>query len=546
MAKRGLIFNTVEVNKPRYNTFNLTHDRKFSTNFGKLTPICVMDAVPGDTFTIKPSAMVRFAPMISPVMHRVNVFKHYFFVPNRILWPKEGTNNGWENFITGGEDGLDDTVWAHFRYNPESFSSGSLSDFMGLPVASDVIDPLGEDMPVSMLPFMAYNKIWNEYYRDQNLQAPIQDITPDGEQPISSEFLTVRERAWQHDYFTSALPWTQKGPEALLPLGQEAPIQAYEWENNPTEFIQNMYYTSNNAPVASGNVETVNQQLGHDLGGTPTEAYLDLNGTHYADLSQATASSINDLRRAFALQTWLERNARGGSRYTESIGVHFGVRPQDSRLQRPEFIGGCKTPVKISEVLQTSGAGLSNPNAGDPLDALTPQGNMAGHAISVGGGKAFRYTCKEHGYIIGIMSVMPVSAYQQGFPKHFTRSDKFDYYWPEFAHIGEQPVMNREIAWTGIPQWNSGIFGYVPRYSEYKFQSNTVHGDFKESLDFWHMGRKFATQPNLNEDFITMDNQEVDRVFAVQNQNVQKLWCQVLNEVTAKRPMPIFGTPKIM
>ena len=321
MAKRGNIFTTVQTAKPRYNTFNLTHDRKFSCDFGKLIPICVMDAVPGDTFTIKPSAFVRFAPMIAPVMHRVNVFKHYFFVPNRIVWPEEGANKGFDNFISGGEDGMDTTVWAHTRYMPDSFSSGALPDYMGLPISTDIIGTsTNQEMPVSILPFMAYNKIWNEYYRDQNLQEKIVDKTGDGEQPISSEFMTVRERAWQHDYFTSALPWTQKGPEALLPLGTEAPVLAKEFDD-PGNFVQ--WFRSR----TTGTILAGSGDIGQN-NGTPTQwdplgddVYLDLNNTHFADLSQATAASINDLRRAFALQSWLEKNARGGSRYTEVIQI---------------------------------------------------------------------------------------------------------------------------------------------------------------------------------------------------------------------------------
>jgi len=519
-ARRGQIFQEVEKNHPRSNEFNLSHDRKFSTSFGSLTPIMVMDCVPGDKVRIKPSAMVRLAPLIAPVMHRMNVFMHYFFVPNRLIF------KAWEPFITGGEDGEDNTVYPYANYDPQNFLSGSLPDYMGLPIDTDVIAGANLNTRISSMPFAAYQKIFNEYYRDQNLVDKVLDSVGAGAMlPADfTEISTLRNRAWQHDYFTSSLPWTQKGPEAMLPLGDTAPL---DYITNDAAVASDI---SGNPLTGSANVST--NIAGNRLQDTSSNISLDISDSHVADLSQATASSINDLRRAMKLQVWLERNARGGSRYIESISMHFGVESSDKRLQRPEYIGGLKTPIKVSEVLQTS----------ETLS--TPQGTMAGHAISVGGGDNFQYNVEEHGYIIGIMSVMPVTAYQQGIPRHFQRIDKFDYYWPEFAHIGEQPVMNAEIAHTGDANYNSGIFGYVPRYSEYKFISNTVHGDFKNTLDFWHLARKFGSPPNLNEDFITMDDNEIKRIFAV-GSNDQKLWCQVINEVHARRLMPIFGTPKI-
>ena len=273
-------------------------------------------------------------------------------------------------------------------------------------------------------------------------------------------------------------------------------------------------------------------ELNADL---PSQKYLDLdNSDHlFADLSGATASSINDLRRAFRLQEWLERNARGGARYIEIITAHFGVRSSDARLQRPEFLGGSSTPITISEVLQTSA------NASEP----TPQGNMAGHGVSVGSSNYVSYRAEEHGYIIGIMSVMPKTAYQQGVPKHFKKLDKFDYYWPSFANIGEQPIYNEELYHQNNPS-DGEVFGYTPRYAEYKYIPSTVHGEFRTSLNFWHMGRIFSTKPTLNQDFIECDSAEVERVFNVL-EGEEHLYVYLHNEVKATRLMPYYGTPTI-
>lgn len=538
--KKGTIFNQVEQTRPRSNSFDLSHDRKFSSKFGQLTPIMALDCVPGDKINIKPSAMVRMAPLIAPVMHKINVFVHYFFVPNRIVWPGR---KQWEDFITGGEDGLDLTVWSHADYKPDDYQAGSLPDYMGLPIASDVIATTGQDAQVSTLPFAAYQKIYNDYYRDQNLQAPVLDEVNAGliNPGLFTDLTTLRTRAWQHDYFTSTLPWTQKGPEAMLPLGNTAPLLYNEDGLHVKSEAWIGSTGANTPPSLASNIEmdaAILNQVNSAIDGAPIS--LDVSGAHVADLSAATSSSINDLRRAITLQVWLEKNARGGSRYTESINVHFGVRSSDQRLQRPEYIGGLKTPIKVSEILNTSGS-TDNPSA-----SYQPQGTMAGHGISVGGAKSFTYRAEEHGYIIGIMSVMPVTSYQQGIPRHFSRADKFDYYWPEFANLGEQAVMNQELAWSGDVAYNAGVFGYTPRYAEYKYMSNTVHGDFKTTLDFWHLGRKFSALPNLNSDFIEMDSDEVERIFAVQSANDQSLWCQVYNEVHARRLMPIFGTPKTM
>ena len=522
------IFSKVAMPRPQTNTFDLSHDRKFSGKIGELMPISVMEVVPGDKFNIKATNMTRFAPLITPIMHKASVYCHFFFVPNRILWPN------WENFISGGEDGLADPTFPTIDLTiPTQYGVQTLADYLGLPTGNQIQN-------VSALPFSAYQKIYQDYYRDENLITKTDVSVSDGTQSAidTIELASMKKRAWQHDYFTSALPWTQRGPEATIPLGTSAPIN---WTADPgtedylrrTDNGDKVLNFSSNSP-ASPLYSTSVGILEIDDQTRPNDRVSWDNSNHLsADLSGATASSINDLRRAFRLQEWLERNARGGARYIEIITAHFGVRSSDARLQRPEFLGGSSTPITISEVLQTSA------NASEP----TPQGNMAGHGVSVGSSNYVSYRAEEHGYIIGIMSVMPKTAYQQGVPKHWKKLDKFDYYWPSFANIGEQPIYNEELYHQNNPT-DAEVFGYTPRYAEYKYIPSTVHGTFRSSLDFWHMGRIFASKPTLNADFIECDSAEVDRVFNVQ-ENAEHLYVYLHNEVKATRLMPYFGTPTI-
>lgn len=518
------IFSKVAMPRPQTNTFDLSHDRKFSGKIGELMPISVMEVVPGDKFNIKATNLTRFAPLITPIMHKASVYCHFFFVPNRILWPN------WENFISGGEDGLADPTFPTVDLTiPTQYGIQTLADYLGLPTGNQITD-------VSALPFAAYQKIYQDYYRDENLINKTDVTLSDGTQSASDiiELSSMKKRAWQHDYFTSALPWTQRGPEATIPLGTTAPVA---WESGNRDVMRN---TTTGAPITSvdwtGLTALKSDPAGDIYASIPsaTAVNLDNSDSLSVDLSGATASSINDLRRAFRLQEWLERNARGGARYIEIITAHFGVRSSDARLQRPEFLGGSSTPITISEVLQTS-ANVTEP---------TPQGNMAGHGVSVGSSNYVSYRAEEHGYIIGIMSVMPKTAYQQGVPKHWKKLDKFDYYWPSFANIGEQPIYNEELYHQNTAE-DAEVFGYTPRYAEYKYIPSTVHGEFRDTLKFWHMGRIFGSKPTLNQDFIECDSDEVKRVFAVPEASTEHLYVYLHNEVKATRLMPYFGTPTI-
>lgn len=525
------IFNEIELKHVQSNTFNLSHDKKLTLDMGYLVPVTVLDVIPGDSFNLSTSQMIRFSPLVAPLMHEVNVYMHYFFVPNRLLWPN------WSKFITGGEDGLDESVMPFMQLGKAELTNGSLPDYLGLPTAAVTST---KTFSPQALPFAAYQLIYNEYYRDQNLITSDWEELADGNNDAKKLILTtLRKRAWEHDYFTSALPWTQKGIEATIPLGTRANL-VYEpiidgLVGETKLRIPGDPVTSNtvagNIKAQTGSPVNIANALGDTLN-------VDVTEHTQVDLTQAAAASINDLRRAFRLQEWLERNARGGSRYTESILAHFGVKSSDARIQRPEYLGGTKSHVTFSEVLQTSGTPIQDPYT------TTPQGNMAGHGINVSGGKNIRYYSEEHGYIIGIMSVMPRTSYQQGVPKHFLKKDKFDFYWPSFANLGEQPIENQELYLNLVDTAaNSNTFGYTPRYAEYKYMSSSVHGEFRGSLDFWHLGRIFSGPPALNKQFIEANPDK--RIFAVTDNNPNQLYAHVFNQVRATRKMPVFGTPTI-
>lgn len=521
------LFNSIQLTKPKKNFFDLTHDVKMSTNMGKLTPILALECVPGDKFDLGCESIIRFAPMTAPVMHRIDVTMHYFFVPNRILW------DNWEKFITNSANagGTGDEIVAPYitpngawNDNPTLAECLKFMDYMGVPPV-----PTGGTLTqINALPFAAYQACYNEYYRDQNLIEPVNYKLKDGNQYVSAltdvtRLLTHRNRAWEHDYFTASLPFAQKGAAVDIPLGQiqdNAPIYR-DTTSGPTPTT--LTGTPYSVTVPGSNSESTSTDLFAATGGLEVEP-----------------TTINDLRRAYRLQEWLEKNARGGTRYIESILSHFGVKSSDARLQRPEYITGVKSPVVISEVLNTSGTFATS----DPTDPTSPpQGNMAGHGISVTSGRSGSYYCEEHGYIIGIMSVMPKTAYQQGIPRNYLKLEPLDYFWPSFANIGEQEVFNDEI--DGFTATGKETFGYVPRYAEYKYMPSRVAGDFRTSLNYWHLGRIFDELPVLNQEFIECTPEATNRIFAVTDPSEQHLYCHVLNKIKALRPMPKYGTPTI-
>lgn len=497
------MFQSISIRKPKKNKFDLSHDVKLSFNMGELIPVLTQEVIPGDSFRVRSEIMMRLSPLIAPVMHKVDVYCHYFFVPNRLVWDE------WEDFITGGEDGTATPVAPYYAMSyldtAGYISKGQLSDYLGLPpVTSPTVD-----LNVSALPFRAYTTIYNEYYRDQNLISPATVPLTSGSQTGVGP-LALRIRAWEKDYFTSALPFAQKGDPVTIPGSAVYKDTSDVW---PT------------AGVSAGQL-FLNSSGRLDATVPPT-----VSTTGRIENLEDINIDINDLRRSNALQKWLEKAARGGSRYAEQMLSMFGIRSSDARLQRPEYLGGGKQHIMISEVLQT---GETN---------TTPQGTMAGHGLSVGATNQFSKTFEEHGFVMGIVSVLPRTAYQEGIDRKWTRFDKFDYYWPDFAHLGEQEVKNKEIFYDGgAGTTPEETFGYQARYAEYKHSQSRVAGDFRDTLNFYHMGRIFGSEPTLGLNFVNAD--PTDRIFADQTSG-DKLWCQIHHNFQALRPMPYYGDPRL-
>lgn len=529
-------FSSVELRRPKRSKFDLSHEKRLSTRMGKLTPVFISETMPDDTFRANTEVMLRLAPLLAPIMHRVNVFVHFFFVPNRLLW------EDWETFITGGRLGEEVTtppvppsfqINTALGYNRDYLDEGSLADYMGIPNIPDADAATWGARTLDALPFAAYYKVFIDYYQDRNFFDDQGYSLPlaSGDMGFDCEFiLEMRTRAWQHDYFTSALPFTQRGDEVLMPLQGTGDVT---------------YLATSQVRLTDGSVpDNSTQQLEHS-GGTGN-LRLSTQGTsriENIDEVNLTSSdvSINDLRRAVRLQEWLERNALAGSRYNESIMAHFGRKTSDARLQRAEYLGGGKVIVKISEVVTTAFSEDGDANN-------VPAGNMAGHGLSFGNTNQFTYNCEEHGFIIGIMSVMPTSAYMQGIPRMFIQRNTFlDYPWPSFAHLGEQEVYKSEIFAnpTNVPidRTTQPIFGYQSRYSDWKYINSSSHGAFRNSLDFWHLTRKFSTSPVLGNTFVTFEDSLQDRIFAVSE--VDTLWCYIYNNVSVIRSLPYFGTPML-
>ncbi len=506
-------------------SFNRSHGVKTTFDGGWLVPIFLDEALPGDTFNLSMTGFARLATPIHPIMDNMFMETFFFAVPNRLLW------DNWQKFCGEQDDpgdSIDFTIPSPSSVTTFNVTTGNaLWDYMGLPwVASFDLSQ------ISAFPFRAYTLIWNEWFRDQNLQDSLVYVTDNG--PDDTATYGLKRRGKRHDYFTSCLPWPQKAPDGAVdfPLGTTAPILGLGIDD-------------------AFNVPTINQGVTETGGGATTyvEGLAVANLTNqfvvegrtsddspliFADLTNATAATINDLRQAFQIQKLQERDARGGTRYTEIIRSHFGVTSPDARLQRPEFLGGGSSPVQINQVPQTSET------------STTAQGTLAAYGTATLSGHGFTKSFTEHCTLIGLVSVRADLTYQQGLDRMWSRATRYDYYWPALAQIGEQSVLNKELWFTSgdTGTINDAVFGYQERYAEYRYKPSKITGLFRSdnaaTLDPWHLSQDFATLPVLDDTFI-QDTPPIDRAIAVPAE--PHFLFDAYFSLKCARPMPLYGVP---
>lgn len=532
---------------PRADIPRAAFDRQFThkTTFdaGYLIPVYVDEVLPGDTFNLRMTAFARLATPIFPVMDNMYLDSFFFFVPNRLLW------NNWQKFM-GEQDNPSDSIsyLVPQQVSPAGgYPVGSLQDYMGLPTVGQVT--AGQTVSHCAFWPRAYNLIWNDWFRDENLQNSAVVDMGDGPDASPVTNYVLKRRGKRHDYFTGCLPWPQKGGTSVtLPLGTSAPVfgtgkalgltdgaSIYGMTTGGTAYLEG--HTTNYA----NNVGTTSAGPGipsNKVVGVVTSGVSGL----YADLTAATAATINQLRQSFQIQRLLERDARGGTRYTEIVRAHFGVISPDARLQRPEYLGGGSSPIVINPVAQTSGTSASG--------TVTPLATLGGIGTTVAHKHGFTQSFTEHGVIIGLVSVRADLTYQQGIERMWSRSTRYDFYFPAFAALGEQAVLNKEIYVTGNSTQDNNVFGYQERWAEYRYKPSKITGLFRSTsagtLDAWHLAQKFTSLPTLSDTFIS-DAPPVSRVVAVgAAANGQQFLFDSFFDCKTVRPMPLYSVPGLI
>lgn len=532
-------------------TFDRSSSVKTSFNVGDIVPFFLEEVLPGDTFNIRTSKVVRMQTLLTPMMDNIYLDSYYFFVPNRLVW------NHWKEF--NGEN--TESAWIptteysipQITSPSGGWSVGTIADYFGLPTGV-------ENLSVSALPFRAYALVMNEWFRDQNLQdplvVPVDDATVAGVN--TGNFITDCAKggkpyiaAKYHDYFTSCLPSPQKGQDVTLSVASQGDLPVYTKVQTIPESLKPtglvVSNTKGSAFTSSGYLANVGGGAVFDaLPMGASEPTLDANSMVYpANLwaqssGNAIVATINQLRMAFQIQKLYERDARGGTRYIEVLKSHFGVTSPDARLQRPEYLGGNRVPINVNQVIQQSGTGAG---------ADTPQGTVVGMSQTTDTNHDFIKSFTEHGYIIGVMVARYDHTYQQGIERLWSRKTRFDFYWPVFANIGEQAVLNQEIFAQGLPK-DIEVFGYQEAWSDYRYKPNRVTGEMRsaydQSLDVWHLGDDYASLPSLSDSWIREDKNTVDRVLAVKSSVSNQLFADIYVSNRATRPMPLYSVPGLI